>query len=67
MITDDGVEASDDRQAQDAGDEDSNYARPFGTAETKQESLGFLDANPIVKPRAESRLGQIRRFFRLNP
>ena len=56
MITDDGVEVH-DQQPQDVGGGE-DYARPFGTPESKAETLGFLDANPIVRPRAESRLAR---------
>ena len=67
MITDHGLESSGDVQPQDAGGGEEDYARPFGTSESKAETLGFLESAPIVKPRAESRLEQIRRFFRLSP
>jgi len=49
MITDDGREASDDIQATDAGDEDPNYAVPFGVPEDKATALGLRDPR-IVEP-----------------
>jgi len=59
MITDDGREASDDIQATDAGDEDPNYAVPFGVPdEDRASSLGFKDPAPVVKPRATARIAR---------
>ena len=55
MITDDGVEIHDFQQQEAGGGED--YTRPFGTPETKEESLGFLDkpAPPISRTRRIAR------------
>jgi hypothetical protein len=46
---------TDDIQTQDA---EEDYAKPFGVSESKTEALGFLDANPIVKPRAITRIAR---------
>lgn len=50
MITDDGREVSGDIQPTD----DTDYTRPFGVPETKEESLGFKD--PAVMDAAIKRL-----------
>jgi len=56
MLTSDGLEGSGDVQAQDAGDEDSDYARPFGVPEDKPSSLGFKD--PAAMDAAIKRLNK---------
>jgi hypothetical protein len=64
MITDDGIESSGDVQPQEAGGADDDYAKPFGTSESKAETLGFLESAPTVKPRDTSRLVRLlRRLF----
>lgn len=69
MITEDGVEYPDDFQAQDAGDEDPNYAVPFGVPEDKAGSLGFKDPRVIEPPPwrdvRPTRLQRIERWIRL--
>lgn len=46
-----------DIQQQDAGGGEEDYARPFGTLETKEESLGFKDPQIAHGPSRLKRLG----------
>lgn len=54
-----------DIQQQEAGGGEEDYARPFGTLETKEESLGFKDPRIVEPPTGETvRPSRLRRIGR---
>lgn len=56
----DGLEGAGDIQPTD----DTDYTRPFGVPETKEESLGFKDPVPRATPRYKRAAARLERWLR---